>query len=342
MLTKEFDYNLPQSLIAQEPLKERDTSRLLILDRKDGSLQEKRFKDIVDFFEAGDVLVLNQTKVIPARIYGYKKTGAKIEVLLLEKKGDGIWEVLLKPSRRLKPGDELIFKQTSFTASVVERRPKATWVLKFFPADTDELIFTKGSMPTPPYIKKELTEPERYQTVYARSEGSVAAPTAGLHFTEELLERFKLKGVKVAYVILHVGLGTFRSINAEAVEDHRMDEEYYEISDTAAGIINKAKEQKRRVFACGTSVVRALESEARKAGSLGRLTPGCERTELFIYPGFRFKIVDSLITNFHVPRSTNLLLVSALVGKDVILNAYRFAIERGYRFYSFGDAMLIL
>jgi S-adenosylmethionine:tRNA ribosyltransferase-isomerase len=340
MKVAEFDYNLPQGLIAQEPLEERDSSRLLVLDRKDGSLKEKSFKDIVDFFEQGDVLVLNQSKVIPARLYAYKETGAKIEVLLLEKKEEGVWEVLLKPSKRLRSSDEITFKDTPFTARILERTPKAKWRLKFDPGDIKDLIFTKGSMPTPPYIKKKLGDPQRYQTVFARNEGSVAAPTAGLHFTEALLGRLKAKGVQIAYVILHVGLGTFRSINVEIVEDHRMDEEYYEISGETAATINKAKAQGKRIFACGTSAVRTLESQA--IACRGRLQAGRQRTELFIYPGFDFKVVERLITNFHVPRSTNLLLASAFAGKEAIHKAYYFAIARNYRFYSFGDAMLIL
>ena len=340
MRTAEFDYNLPQSRIAQEPLEERDSSKLLVLDRKSGSLQEKRFTDIVDFFEEGDVLVLNQSKVIPARLYGHKQTGARIEVLLLGKKEDGVWEVLLKPSKRLKIGDTVVFQDTDFSAQVLERTPKATWRLQFSPSDIRPLILSKGSMPTPPYIKKELDDPVRYQTVYARQEGSVAAPTAGLHFTEELLGRLKRKGVMTVSVILHVGLGTFRSISAESVEDHRMDEEYYEISPEVAAAVNEAKGRGRKIFACGTSAVRALESQVLR--SRGGLAAGSQRTDLFIYPGFAFQVVDRLITNFHVPRSTNLLLVSAFAGREAIHTAYYFAIERDYRFYSFGDAMLIV
>ncbi|MBN2121343.1 MAG: tRNA preQ1(34) S-adenosylmethionine ribosyltransferase-isomerase QueA [Candidatus Omnitrophica bacterium] len=341
MKTKDFDYILPQELIAQEPLQPRDSSRLLVVNRRDGSLQESFFKDIVDFFVQGDILVLNRSKVIAARLWACKPTGAKIEVLLLEENQEGAWEVLLRPSRRLKIKDVLIFSDAQYTAEVLERTPKGTWLIRFKPWDIKKLVAQKGVMPTPPYIKKPLKDYRKYQTVFAEVEGSVAAPTAGLHFTEELLLKLKAKGVSIVYITLHVGLGTFRSISAENIEDHRMDSEYYQIDRAGTEAINAAKDNKKRIFACGTSAVRALESSVCSAGCR-QLKPLSRKTDLFIYPGFKFKVADSLITNFHVPRSTNLLLISAFAGKGLVDKAYQFAIEKNYRFYSFGDAMLVL
>jgi S-adenosylmethionine:tRNA ribosyltransferase-isomerase len=341
MKTKEFDYSLPFNLIAQEPLAHRDTSRLLALNRQDNSLKEALFKDIINFLNKGDVLVLNKSKVIPARLWASKKTGAKIEILLLEEKDKGLWEVLFRPSKRIKFKEELLFADTEYKAEALERKPSGKWLVRFSPSDITKLIYQKGVIPTPPYIKTELKDPASYQTVFAKDSGSIAAPTAGLHFTKDLLARVKSSGVDIVYITLHVGLGTFRPINTEDIENHCMDSEYYQIEDGAASVINKVKKEKRRVFACGTSVVRALESAAQGCEA-HQLKSGRGKTGLFIYPGYAFKMVDALITNFHVPKSTNLLLVSSFAGKDFISRAYQHAINENFRFYSFGDAMLVL
>jgi len=343
MKTAEFDYNLPQELIAQEPLKKRDRSRLLILNRKDASIKEGLFKDIIDCFSEGDVLVLNKTKVIPARLWANKKTGAKIEVLLLQEQDKGIWQVLIKPSKRIRISDQVLFFQTEYKAEVLERSPAGKWLIRFYPEDIRKLIYTKGIMPTPPYIKKKLKDHQDYQTVFAECEGSVACPTAGLHFTKQLLLEIKSRGVKIVYITLHVGLATFRPIKAEDIEDHKMDSEYFEISKEDEILINRAKAEKKRIFACGTSAVRALESQAYSGEDSGfKVKAKSGWTNLFIYPGFKFKIADCLITNFHLPRSTNFLLASAFAEKDLLLKTYKYAVQNKFRFYSFGDAMLIL
>lgn len=343
MKLSELKYSLPSCLIAQEPLDQRDSSRLLILNRKKHTLAPMAFKDIGKFFSKGDVLVLNKTKVIPARLYARRKTGAKIEVLLLEKKENGTWLVLLKPSKRLKLLEEILFVHRDFKARIEERTIEGKWLLRFFPSDIRSLISKSGIIPTPPYIKKKLTHPERYQTVFAQKEGSVAAPTAGLHFTKELINNLKSQGVHVAYIILHVGIGTFRPIKVATIEKHRMESEYFQIPSNVAQLIYQAKGKKKQVVGCGTSVVRALESQAfiNEEGKT-EVRSGRGMTDLFIVPEFKFRVIDSLITNFHLPHSTNLVLVSAFAGKSFILRAYRYAIKNKFRFYSFGDAMLIL
>ncbi|MCD6539614.1 MAG: tRNA preQ1(34) S-adenosylmethionine ribosyltransferase-isomerase QueA [Candidatus Omnitrophica bacterium] len=342
MEIKDFDYYLPSQLIAQEPLSQRDSSRLLILHRDSGNITETVFKDIVRFFNKGDVLVLNNTKVFPARLFVQRKTGAKIEILLLREISRGKWQALIRPARRIRLYEELFFKNNSFKVKVLERSPEGKWLVEFFPLEIKDLISKQGLIPIPPYIKKELKEPQRYQTVFAKKEGAVASPTAGLHFTPQLLSELSSLGIKIVYICLHIGLGTFRPVKVEEVEAHKMDEEYIEVSPEAVQIINLAKREKKRIFACGTSTVRALESIAFLKEELAQIKPFSGFTDLFIYPGFKFKIIDSLITNFHLPKSTNLLLVSAFAGKEFLFQAYDYAIKNKFRFYSFGDAMLIL
>jgi len=339
---KDFDYCLPSQLIAQQPLSQRDSSRLLIVHRDSGSITETVFRDIVRFFNKGDVLVLNNTKVFPARLFVQRKTGAKIEILLLREISRGKWQALIRPARRIRLYEELFFKNNSFKVKVLERSSEGKWLVEFFPSEIKDLISKQGLIPIPPYIKKELKEPQRYQTVFAKKEGAVASPTAGLHFTPQLLSELSSLGIKIVYICLHIGLGTFRPVKAEEVEAHKMDEEYIEVSPEAVQIINSAKKEKKRIFACGTSTVRALESIAFLKEELAQIKPFSGFTDLFIYPGFKFKIIDSLITNFHLPKSTNLLLVSAFTGKEFLFQAYDYAIKNKFRFYSFGDAMLIL
>ena len=342
MKIKDFDYCLPSQLIAQQPLSQRDSSRLLIVHRDSGSITETVFRDIVRFFNKGDVLVLNNTKVFPARLFVQRKTGAKIEILLLREISRGKWQALIRPARRIRLYEELFFKNNSFKVKVLERSSEGKWLVEFFPSEIKDLISKQGLIPIPPYIKKELKEPQRYQTVFAKKEGAVASPTAGLHFTPQLLSELSSLGIKIVYICLHIGLGTFRPVKAEEVEAHKMDEEYIEVSPEAVQIINSAKKEKKRIFACGTSTVRALESIAFLKEELAQIKPFSGFTDLFIYPGFKFKIIDSLITNFHLPKSTNLLLVSAFTGKEFLFQAYDYAIKNKFRFYSFGDAMLIL
>jgi len=342
MKVKEFEYKLPPELIAQEPLEERDSSRLLILKRREKTIQEVVFKDIVNFFNKGDVLVLNNTKVFPARLFAKRRTAAKIEILLLRELFQGRWQVLIKPAKRIKPPEELFFKDDNFKVRVLEKDVQGRWIVEFSPPDVKKLISKEGLIPTPPYIKKELTQPQRYQTVFAKEEGSVAAPTAGFHFTPQLLSRISSLGVRIVYLSLHIGLATFRPIKVEEVENHKMGEEYVEIPSQTAQIINLAKREKKRVFACGTSTTRALESQAFFQEGLAQVKVFAGFTNLYIYPGFKFKLIDCLITNFHLPKSTNLLLVSAFSGRDFLFKAYQYAVENRFRFYSFGDAMLIL
>lgn len=341
MKVAEFDYNLPEELIAQEPVEPRDASRLLVVHRQTGELEHRAFRDIVDYIRPGDVLVINDTKVIPARLFGTKMdTGGHVELLLLKRMGRDAWEALVRPGRRVRPGASLEFGDGRLTAKVREVTPAGGRIVEFayngvFEAVLDEL----GQMPLPPYIHKELADKERYQTVYAKEEGSAAAPTAGLHFTPALLESIAKKGVAICPITLHVGLGTFRPVKADDVADHKMHAEYYSISEGAAKAITSAKEAGGRVFAVGTTTTRTLEAAAQKNG---RIAADSGWTDIFIFPGFEFQVVDALITNFHLPRSTLLMLVSALAGKDLILQAYQTAIEARYRFFSFGDAMLIL
>ena len=335
-----FDYYLPEKLIAQQPIYPRDASRLLVLDRNRGRLEHRVFTDIVAYLKAGDVLVLNDTRVIPARLYGCKRdTGGKIEVVLLKRLSVHRWEVLVNPGRRVKTGGEIVFGNGELTAKVLDKTEVGGRILEFqFQGVFEELLDKLGSMPLPPYIKEHLEDQERYQTVYSRVEGSSAAPTAGLHFTPQLLAEIRQKGIQVVCLLLHVGLGTFRPVKSETVEEHVMHSEYYEVSEEAAEQINTAREKGGRIVAVGTTTVRTLETVSSKEGTV---LPAAGWTDIFIYPGYRFKAVDALLTNFHLPKSTLLMLVSAFAGTDKVKVAYDTAVENQYRFFSFGDAMLI-
>ncbi|GAB7386523.1 tRNA preQ1(34) S-adenosylmethionine ribosyltransferase-isomerase QueA [Bacillaceae bacterium] len=336
-----FDFELPEELIAQSPLPERTASRLMLLNKRTGEIEHARFTELITRLRPGDVLALNDTKVIPARLIGEKKeTGAKVEVLLLRPLGEDRWETLVKPGKRVKPGTELHFGAGKLAAVCETTTEAGGRILRFsYRGIFNEILAELGQMPLPPYIKKQLDEPERYQTVYAKNSGSAAAPTAGLHFTEKYLREIAEKGIELAYLTLHVGLGTFRPVTVERVEEHRMHAEYYRIDEENAERINRAKEEGRRVIAVGTTSVRTLETLGQKHD--GRVRAESGWTDIFIYPGYEFRIVDALVTNFHLPRSTLLMLVSALAGRENILRAYREAVERRYRFFSFGDAMFI-
>lgn len=340
MKTKDFYYELPEELIAQHPLKNREESRLLVLDKKTGSIEHRKFKDIIDYLNPGDCLVLNDTRVIPARLFG-SRVGKeeKIEFLLLKNIEGNIWEVLVKPGKKVRPGAKVVFGEGLLTAEVLSIQEDGTRVVKFIYDGIFEQILDKlGEMPLPPYIKEKLDDKERYQTVYSKKEGSAAAPTAGLHFTKELLAQIEKKGINLAFLTLHVGLGTFRPVKVDNIEEHHMHSEYYEVSEEAADIINRSRENGGRVIAVGTTSTRTLETVAKENGKI-EAKKGW--TDIFIYPGYKFKAVDCLITNFHLPESTLMMLVSALAGRENILNAYRIAVENKYRFYSFGDAMFI-
>ncbi|MFZ5631373.1 MAG: tRNA preQ1(34) S-adenosylmethionine ribosyltransferase-isomerase QueA [Bacillota bacterium] len=342
MKVSDFDYYLPDRLIAQDPLLRRDESRLMVVRRDRDVFEHRRFKDILEYLRPGDVLVLNDTKVIPARLIGIREgSGGQVEVLLLREKEECLWEVLVRPGRRVRPGTALIFGEGILKGKVLENIGEGGRLVRFESAvPFKEALDKIGRMPLPPYIKKYPADPQRYQTVYARREGSVAAPTAGLHFTGELLDEIRSAGVRVVTVLLHVGLGTFRPVKVRDVEEHHMHEEYYEISREAAGALNAATQSRSgRIIAVGTTTVRCLEAGADK---LGRVRPGYGYTDIFIYPGYRFRMVEGLITNFHLPRSTLIMMVSAFAGRDKILRAYRQAVDRQYRFFSFGDAMLLL
>ena len=336
MRVDEFDFHLPKELIAQKPAEPRDSARLMVLDRKTGKIEHRIFRDVAKYLNEGDLLVLNDTKVIPARLLGRKTTGAKVEVFLLEKVKDGLWRCLVKPGRKLKLGSEVVFKN-GLIGRIIDRFEDGTRLVEFSKKGDFE-IFSAGEIPLPPYIENPNVDPEKYQTVYAKEEGAVAAPTAGLHFTEELLKKIEDKGVKIAYVTLHVGLGTFRPVKVENVEDHKMEEEFFRVPRETVRLIKETKKSGKRIIAVGTTVVRTLETIAR----FPEKDEYSGKTDLFIYPPFDFKMVDSLITNFHLPRSTLLMLVSAFAGLDLIKKAYRIAVEERYRFFSFGDAMLIL
>ena len=340
MKTSDFDYELPTELIAQHPAEKRDHSRLLVMDKYTGAVEHHVFKDIVNYLHAGDVLVINNTKVIPARIFGTKEGGtAKIEVLLL-KRDEGLpntWEVLVHPGKRAKVGTVIDFGEGRLKGEVIENTSAGRKITFHFEGIFEEILEELGTMPLPPYIHEQLEDQNRYQTVYAKVDGSAAAPTAGLHFTQELLEALKEKGVDIEEVLLHVGLGTFKPVNEEDIEDHEMHSEYYEISEETAERINQAKSEGRRIISVGTTSTRALESAARD----GRLIAGSGWTNIFIYPGYEWQIVDGLITNFHLPKSTLMMLVSALSKRELILNAYQEAVAQQYRFFSFGDAMFI-
>ncbi|MCX7709182.1 MAG: tRNA preQ1(34) S-adenosylmethionine ribosyltransferase-isomerase QueA [Clostridia bacterium] len=340
MNLSDFNYNLPEELIAQEPLKERTMSRLLVLDRDKDTIEHKIFKDVLQYLKQGDCLVLNDTRVIPARLLGEKQdSGGKIEFVLLKRINGDVWEVILKPGRRAKPGARFTFGEGLLKAEVIDIVEDGNRLVRFEYDGVFEQILDKvGIMPLPPYITAKLNDAERYQTVYSRHRGSAAAPTAGLHFTNELLEEIRNKGIELAYVTLHVGLGTFRPVKAENILEHKMHSEFYSITEEACSKINKAKTDKRKVIAVGTTSCRVLETAGMENGTV---VPGSGSTDIFIYPGYRFKIVDSLITNFHLPESTLIMLVSALAGRERILEAYNEAVREKYRFFSFGDAMLI-
>lgn len=341
MNTKDFYYDLPPELIAQTPLADRCASKLMVLDRENKTVTHKHFYDVIDYLNEGDLLVMNNTRVIPARLYGTKEgTGGKIEFLLLKRLEDDVWEVILKPGRRARKGTRFIFGDGVLTAEIIEEKEDGGRLVKFFYEGIWEEILDKlGEMPLPPYIKEKLTDKERYQTVYSKVEGSAAAPTAGLHFTDELMEKIKSKGIKIAFVTLHVGLGTFRPVSVDNVENHVMHSEYYEIDKETAALINETRKNGGRVIAVGTTSVRTLETCATEDGQVEAKSG---ETKIFIYPGYKFKAVDALITNFHLPESTLLMLVSALYEKDEILSAYKEAVANQYRFFSFGDAMLIV
>lgn len=336
----EFDYDLPEELIAQDPLEDRSSSRLMVLDKETGEIEHKIFRDIIDYLSPKDCLVINNTKVIPARLHGSKVgTNAHIEVLLLKRKQDNIWETLVRPGKKCKPGTEISFGDGLLVGKVLDVVEDGNRIIQFqFEGIFEEVLDRLGEMPLPPYITHQLKDKNRYQTVYAKYEGSAAAPTAGLHFTNELLEQIKEKGIRIASVTLHVGLGTFRPVKVENILDHHMHSEFYMIDDEAAKIINETKQNGGRVICVGTTSCRTIESVADENGII-RPTSGW--TDIFIYPGYRFKCLDALITNFHLPESTLLMLVSALAGKEHILKAYKTAVKEKYRFFSFGDAMFI-
>ncbi len=340
LLKKDYFFDLPQELIAQDPLEDRSSSRLLRLDKDTGEVTHHVFRDIVAFLNPGDCLVLNNTKVIPARLLGVKEeTGAHVEVLLLKRKEEDCWECLVKPGKKCKPCTILSFGDGLLRAEVLETVEEGNRLIRFlYQGIFEEVLDQLGEMPLPPYITHKLQDKNRYQTVYAKYEGSAAAPTAGLHFTPELLELIRAKGINIAYVTLHVGLGTFRPVKEENVLDHHMHSENYQISVEDAALINSVKEAGGRVICVGTTSCRAVESAADENGNVHA---GCGDTEIFIYPGYRFKVLDALITNFHLPESTLLMLVSALAGREHVLEAYRQAVEERYRFFSFGDAMFI-
>ncbi|WP_067837305.1 tRNA preQ1(34) S-adenosylmethionine ribosyltransferase-isomerase QueA [Amphibacillus sediminis] len=339
---KEFDFDLPEQLIAQKPLMDRTGSRMMVLNRAKQTIDHKYFRDVIDFLEAGDCLVLNNTKVLPARLFGSKKdTGAKVEVLLLHQQENDQWEVLVKPAKKIKEGTVITFGDGKLEAICVGVKDQGGRVLKFnYQGIFLEVLTELGEMPLPPYIKEQLADQDRYQTVYAKEEGSAAAPTAGLHFTESLLEAVKEKGVEIAFVTLHVGLGTFRPVSVDTIEEHDMHAEYYYLSEEEAEKINKIKDKGGRIIAVGTTSTRTLETIANQYD--GKIKASSGWTSIFIYPPYRFKAIDGLITNFHLPKSTLMMLVSALAGRDFIMKAYHTAIEHNYRFFSFGDAMLIL
>ena len=339
MKVTDFDYELPEELIAQTPIEKRDESRLMVLDRKEQTIEHKHFKDIIDYLEPGDVLVRNNTKVIPARLYGKKETGAKVEFLLLNNMEKDIWECIVRPGNKLHIGAKVIFGDGLLKAEVLDTMPGGTRKVEFhYEGIFNEILDKIGLMPLPPYIHERLKENDRYQTVYAKYDGSAAAPTAGLHFTPELLKKIEEKGIDIANVTLHVGIGTFRPVKEDTVEAHQMHSEHFYIKEEDCEKINKAKKSGHRVIAIGTTSCRVLETIA---DDNGYVKPTEGDTQIFIYPGYKFRCLDALITNFHLPQSTLVMLVSALAGKDYIMKAYKEAVKQKYRFFSFGDAMLI-
>ncbi|MCD8914950.1 tRNA preQ1(34) S-adenosylmethionine ribosyltransferase-isomerase QueA [Staphylococcus simulans] len=341
MNIEEFDYHLPESLIAQTPLKNRDTSRLLVLHKTNGEIEHRHFKDILEYINPGDTLVLNDTKVMPARLFGIKEdTKAKVEMLMLTQIEGDDWEVLLKPAKRIKVGQKLSFGEGKIIAECVKELEQGGRIMRLsYEGILQERLDELGEMPLPPYIKERLDDPDRYQTVYAKAAGSAAAPTAGLHFTDALLEQLKEKQVNLAFVTLHVGLGTFRPVSVENIDDHKMHSEYYQMSQATADLLNETKAQGKRIISVGTTSTRTLETIRRDHD---QFVAKSGWTDIFIYPGFEFKAIDGLITNFHLPKSTLVMLVSAFSSKQYILNAYQTAVEMKYRFFSFGDAMLII
>lgn len=340
MRTSDFYFDLPKELIAQDPLEDRASSRLLMVDKKTGETKHEVFKNIIDYLSPGDCLVLNNTRVLPARLLGEKEdTGAAVELLLLKRHDGDVWEALVKPGKKLRPGARVRFGDGRLSAQILDVVEEGNRLVRFeYEGIFEEVLDSLGEMPLPPYITHKLQDKNRYQTVYARYDGSAAAPTAGLHFTNELLGEIEKKGVKLAYVTLHVGLGTFRPVKADEITEHHMHSEYYQISEEAARIINETKERGQRVICVGTTSCRTVESAADEKG---RVKACCGDTEIFIYPGYQFKVLDCLITNFHLPESTLVMLVSALAGRERVLAAYEEAIREKYRFFSFGDAMFI-
>ena len=340
MKASDFDFYLPQELIAQHPIEKRDEARLMVLDKQSGNIEHKVFRDVLDYLEEGDCLVLNDTRVLPARLFGTKEgSGGKMEFLLLKRKEKDLWETLVKPGRRAQIGSRFLFGNGELKAQVVAIGEEGSRLVRFeYEGIFEEVLDRLGQMPLPPYIKEKLEDKEMYQTVYSKEQGSAAAPTAGLHFTEELLKGIEEKGVKLAFLTLHVGLGTFRPMKVENIDEHVMHSEYYSLSKESAAVINSAKENGKRVVAVGTTSTRTLETIG---GEDSKVREQSGWTDIFIYPGYKFKIVDALITNFHLPKSTLLMLVSALASRDIILNAYETAVREKYRFFSFGDAMII-
>lgn len=346
MLLSEFDYNLPEELIAQMPADKRDNSRMMFLDRETRAVEHKHFFDIVDLLDKDTLLVLNNTKVIPARLFGEKETGGKVEIFLLKQRKNSLWEVLVKPSKRVKIGIKIKISDELGVEIIEKLEDDGKWLVELqYAGNIFEVLHRNGNIPLPPYIERKMSTDElkkldfeRYQTVYAKEEGSVAAPTAGLHFTEDILERLKEKGVEITYVTLNVGLGTFRPVKCDNVLEHKMDSETFEISQKTSEVINNAKANGKKIVAVGTTTVRTLETAFQKYGEIKACN---DHSELFIYPPYEFKVIDRLITNFHLPKSTLLMLVSALASKDFIFEAYKKAIENKYRFYSYGDCMFI-
>lgn len=338
MEVTDFDYDLPEELIAQTPVEPRDSSRLLVMDKKTGELEHRHFYDLPEYLKPGDLLVFNDTRVIPARLHGVKTTGAHVEVFLLTRKNATDWEVLVKPGKKLQKGAQIKFSE-ELSCEILDTTDFGGRIARFhYEGIFEEILDRLGETPLPPYIHEKLKDSERYQTVYNRERGSAAAPTAGLHFTKELLKKIKDMGVEEVFVTLHVGLGTFRPVNESRIEDHKMHREFYTVSQEAADAINKAKREGRRIIAVGTTSVRTLES----AGASGEMKAGGSWTSIFIYPGYQFRFVDALVTNFHLPQSTLIMLVSALSSRENILHAYKVAVQEKYRFFSFGDAMFIL
>ena len=340
MDVKDFDYDLPEELIAQDPLLDRSSSRLLVLDKESGEIKHQVFREIVDYLMPGDCLVLNNTRVLPARLFGHREGHeGKIEILLLKRRENNVWETLVKPGKKVRPGVEIIFGDGRLKGKVLDIIEEGNRLIQFqYEGIFEEVLDELGQMPLPPYITHHLEDKERYQTVYAKHNGSAAAPTAGLHMTPDLLEAIRAKGVRVAEITLHVGLGTFRPVKVDQVKDHHMHSEFYMIDEQAAELINQAKREHKRVICVGTTSCRTLESAAQKDGTV-RATSGF--TDIFIYPGYQFKILDGLITNFHLPESTLIMLVSALAGREHVMHAYKTAVDERYRFFSFGDAMYI-